>query len=61
MLSIITALLPLVSNLTPVFIQLISHIKAQGGKSTEEIFNDAGIALDENTKKLLEDLRRLGV
>lgn len=59
--ALITALLPMITNLTPVLISTIMHIKAQSGKTTEEIIADAGITLEANDRKLIEDLVRLGV
>ena len=45
----------------PRIIELIQHIKAQSGKTTEQILDEAGATLSENDRKLLEDLSRLGV
>jgi len=59
--ALIIALLPLITNLTPVLVAAIMRIKAQGGKTTAEIIADAGVTLDENDRKLIEDLVRLGV
>ena len=50
-----------ISTMFPMVIAAIGHIKAQSGKTTEQIIADAGIRLDENDQKLLEDLIRLGV
>jgi len=59
--ALLIALLPLITNLTPMLILAISHIKAQGGQTTDEIIANAGVVLDANDKKILEDLIRLGV
>lgn len=47
--------------LLPRIIELIAHMKAQSGKTTEQILDEAGTTLAENDRKLLEDLVRLGV
>ena len=65
-LSIIKALLPLVpvpgvaevGPLADIAAQLIKHIKAQSGKTTAQILEEAGITLDENDQMLLEDLAK---
>lgn len=59
--ALIIALLPLITNLTPVLIATIQHIKAQSGMSTDEILAAAGVQLDLNDQKLIDDLKRLGV
>ena len=61
MLVLITALLPLITSLTPVLIAAIQQIKAQSGQTTDEIIAQTGVILDSNDKKLIEDLKRLGV
>lgn len=61
MTALLAALLPLISNLTPLLITAISHIKAQSGQTTDEIIASAGVVLDSNERKLIEDLKRLGV
>jgi hypothetical protein len=61
MIALITALLPLISNLTPVLIAAIQRIKAQSSLTTEQIIASTGVTLDENDEKLIEDLIRLGV
>ena len=43
----------------PIVLDLIQRIKSQSGMTTEQIFERAGITLDENKKMLLEDLDRL--
>lgn len=58
--ALITALLPLVSNLTPVLIAALQHVRSQKDKTTLQIIEEAGIILQENERKLLEDLIRLG-
>lgn len=55
------ALLPFLTQFTPVLIAAIVHIKQQTGKTTDEIFSEAQITLDSNAAKLIEDLKRLGV
>ena len=59
--ALIIALLPLITNITPVLIAAITHLKAQTGKTTDEILADAQVTLDANDAKLIEDLKRLGV
>lgn len=59
--ALIIALLPLITNLTPVLIAAIQRIKAQGGLTTDEIIAQAGVQLDANDQKLIDDLKRLGV
>lgn len=59
--ALIIGLLPLITNLTPVLVSAIQHIKSQTGKTTDEILAAAGVTLDENDRKLVEDLKRLGV
>lgn len=55
------ALLPSLLNFLPVFISAWQHIRAQTGKTNDEILADAGATFDANSKKLIEDLIRLGV
>lgn len=45
----------------PIVADLITRITSQSGMTTEEIFQRAGVTLDDNKKMLLEDLVRLGV
>lgn len=59
--ALIIALLPLITNLTPVLIAAIRRIKAQGGLTTDQIIAQAGVQLDLNDQKLIDDLKRLGV
>jgi hypothetical protein len=59
--AILIALLPQLMQFTPVLIAAIQHIKGQSGMTTNEIFESAGLVLDENQKRLVEDLKRLGV
>lgn len=59
--ALLVALLPLITNLTPLLIAAISHIKAQSGQTTDEIIAAAGVVLESNEQKLIEDLKRLGV
>jgi hypothetical protein len=61
MMAALIALLPFLIQFTPVFVSAIQHIKAQTGKTTDQIFAEAGIQLNENDIKLIEDLKRLGV
>lgn len=61
MTALIIALLPLITNLTPVLVAAIQHLKAQSGMSTDEILAAADVVLSENESKLIEDLKRLGV
>jgi len=55
------AVLPQLIGFLPVFIAAWQHIKAQSGKTNDEILADAGATLDANDRKLIEDLIRLGV
>ena len=55
------ALLPVLIQYTPVLIAAIQHIKGQTGQTTDEIFTTAGMILDANDQKLIDDLKRLGV
>jgi hypothetical protein len=59
--ALIIALLPMITNLTPVLIAALSHIKEQSGQTTEEILASAGVVLEANDQKLIEDLIRLHV
>jgi len=69
-LTIIESLLPLVTQnfpkaaddeaLAEIAIALIKRIKAQSGKTTDEIINDADLTLAANKIKLAEDMARLG-
>src|SRR2546423_1471348 len=69
-LTIIESLLPLVTQnfpkaaddeaLAEIAIALIKRIKAQSGKSTDEIISDADLTLAANKIKLAEDMARLG-
>jgi hypothetical protein len=54
-------LLPQLIQFLPVFIAAIQHLKAQTGKTTQQILDEAGDILDANDRKLIEDLVRLGV
>ena len=54
-------LLPQLIQFLPVLVAAIQHIKAQTGKTTDEIIADAGATLDANSVKLIQDLARLGV
>jgi hypothetical protein len=45
----------------PKIIAMIQHIKAQSSKTTEQILDEAGVILEDNDRKLLDDLIRLGV
>ena len=65
--TIITNLLPLVpapgagqaTVLASLALELIARIKSQTGMTTEQIFERAGLTLEDNKRKLLEDLERL--
>jgi hypothetical protein len=59
MLALINALLPLVSNLAPVVAHLIGQIKAQSGKTSDQILDEASANLDESGKALLAEQIRL--
>ena len=59
--ALITAMLPLITNLTPVLVAAIQRMKDQSGLTTDQIIIATGITLDENDKKLIDDLVRLGV
>jgi len=58
--AILLALLPQLIQFVPVFVAAIAHIKAQTGMSTDQIFAAAGLVLDANNQKLVDDLKRLG-
>lgn len=64
-LTIIGILLPLIpaggqtTELAEIALKLIQQIKAQNGKTTEQILDQAGITLGANKRKLLADLERL--
>jgi hypothetical protein len=66
--TIITNLLPLVpapsgagqvTVLAHLALELINRIKSQTGMTTEQIFERAGLTLEQNKLKLLADLERL--
>lgn len=65
--TIIVNLLPLVpapgvgqaTILAQLALELITRIKSQTGMTTEQIFERAGLTLEENKRMLLEDLERL--
>ncbi len=65
--TIIVNLLPLVpapgagqaTVLAQLALELIGRIKSQTGMTTEQIFERAGLTLEENKRMLLEDLERL--
>ncbi len=59
MLALITALLPLITDLTPLFAQLIAQIRAQPGMTDEAILAHARATSDENTVALLAEKMRL--
>jgi len=59
MFALITALLPLITDLTPLFVQLIAQIRAQPGMTDEAILTHARQTSDENTVALLAEKMRL--
>jgi len=59
MLSLITSLLPLVSNLAPLLIALIQQIRSQPGMTDEQILAHAKATGDENTIALVTETLRL--
>lgn len=66
LLTLFKALAPVAANLVPgagqigtlalIVAQLIEHIRAQTGKTTDQILADAGVTLDDNEKQLLADI-----
>lgn len=65
--TIIINLLPLIpvggagqtTELAGIALKLIQQIKAQTGMTTEQILDHAGVTLEKNKQKLLEDMERL--
>ena len=59
MIALIMALLPLISDLEPLIIQLIQQIRAQPGMTDEAILAHARATSDESTVALLAEKMRL--
>ena len=59
MIALIMALLPLITDLEPLIIQLIQQIRAQPGMTDEQILAHARATSDENTVALLAEKMRL--
>lgn len=69
-LQILQSLLPLAEQTVPgisedaalveIALKLIQRIKSQGGLTTDQIIDRAGLTLAENKIKLAEDTARLG-
>jgi hypothetical protein len=47
------------TELAGIALKLIQQIKAETGMTTEEILDHAGVTLEKNKQKLLEDMERL--
>jgi len=45
--------------LAEIAMKLIQQIKAQTGMTTEQILDHAGVTLEKNKQKLLDDMERL--
>ena len=58
--GVITSLLPLVTDLEPIVVNLVQTIRAQTGQTEGEIFNAAAAQLDDNQKALLADIQQRG-
>lgn len=56
---LINALLPLVANLEPLFVQVIKQIKGQSGMTDDDILAHAAATLDSNAQALLAERLRL--
>lgn len=59
--ALLIALLPLIPNLLPLFIQAINQIKGQTGLTTDQIFAQAGVNIDDTDKIVIDELKRIGV
>lgn len=59
MVALIISLLPLVTNLTPLLMQLIAQLKAQPGMTDAQILAHAEAIGDENTVALIKETLRL--
>jgi hypothetical protein len=57
--ALITALLPLVADLTPLLMQLIAQLRAQPGMTDEQILAHAKATGDENAVALVVEQLRL--
>lgn len=57
--QLLLQLIALASQLAPVVISEIEGIKAQGGKTADEIFADAGVTIAANDAKALQILADL--
>lgn len=59
MLALITALLPLAADLTPLLMQLIAQVRQQPGMTDDIILSHARAAGDENTVAIVAERLRL--
>lgn len=59
LLALITALLPLVSDLEPLVVQLIQQLRAQPGMTDEQILAHAKATGDQNAIDLVAEQLRL--
>lgn len=57
--NLLLQLIALASKLAPVVMTQVQEIQAREGKTTEQIFEDAGIAIDANEAKGLAILASL--
>lgn len=59
MLALIMSLLPLITDLEPLLVQLIQQIRSQPGMTDEQILAHARTTSDENTVAILAERLRL--
>lgn len=50
---------PIIEMLAKLGLQFLQNEQTRGGMTTDEVFARAGVTLDANTAKLLDDLTRL--
>ena len=70
LLTLLSQLTPLATGFVPqadeatailkVILDMLAHIRAQSGKNTQQILDEAGSTLDKNELDLLADKLRLG-
>ena len=57
--ALLLKILPLINDLTPVVAEVVSQLKAQTGKSLDEIISDTSVILNKNEADLLNDIAGL--
>lgn len=57
--TFLTKILPLLFSLAARVVEFVQAEKERTGKTTAQIFEEAGVRLDDNNRRLLDDLARL--